>query len=116
MDVCNGETEPVVAAALQATVDLLIASKASLGTADRLEVTAVADKWLQYVPGCTIDNDYCGSPWAARVRNHPTRPYLDEVFGCHAGPGAAPAAGRGLLGLLVLAGLLVWRRIDRRWM
>lgn len=112
MDVCNGETEPVVAAALKATIDMMRATRAALGKQDRPEIEAVLDKWLTYKPGCTLDNRYCDSPWAERARRNPSRPYLSELFGCSIV--AASDRRYGLTGMHLVLLLLTIIAIRRR--
>lgn len=108
LDTCEEATAPLVAAAEQATVDLLSAAATSMGGDDDLDQTvAVLDAWVTYAGGCTLANGYCDSPWVEVAREDATGPYLGPLA-CRAQPGEdASWFGLALLGLL--AG---WRR---RW-
>ncbi len=82
LDLCTGDTHPVVTAAREASVDFL-----RTVTAAPSEVDTVLDRWLTHESGCTIDNGYCGSPWVAVAKRDPTHPYL----GCTQAPARAVA-------------------------
>ncbi|AKU95386.1 hypothetical protein AKJ09_02050 [Labilithrix luteola] len=99
MDLCAGDTLPLVNAAREASIDFLLTMTAAPG-----EVDAVLDRWLTHESGCTFDNGYCGSPWVAVARREPTEPYL----GCEQASGGAPAPE-----VLAVVVLLVLRRRRR---
>lgn len=91
--------------AARASAELLVAvNDPAGGRAGRLaRAEEVLDRWFTFVPGCTIDNDYCGSPaledWESTCSVADTAP--------------RGRAWWGLLPILVAVGLLGRRRIGR---
>jgi uncharacterized protein (TIGR03382 family) len=108
MDACEGDNEPVVAAALRASAETIAGGALAVRTGDAEIVSAVLDRWLVHQPGCTAANDYCGSKWAAYARREQTGPYLEEIVGC------ATTGGRAALPWLALLGVAWLLRRRRR--
>lgn len=97
------------AAARRATIDVMLAAHVALGETEAPEgaLDAVLDRVYSVRPGCTVKNDYCGTPWLEPAREEPTVPI--RAWFCDA---AAAQAGPGSLTVLALLGL--WRRRARR--
>ena len=101
-------TQHIVEAAISASTDLLVAASSHIWGFNDGALELVKLKWMQLEPGheqCTIDNDYCDSPWLELARTEPTEPYVPGCAG-----GGSPS--QGLLAALVLA--LVALRLRRR--
>jgi len=94
MDACNARTEPLREAAAEATFELLGALLSPSTQDARDVVSAVADRWMALTPGCTMDNDYCDSPWLELAQEAPAEP----IMGCAAVP---PRRSASLFSLLL---------------
>lgn len=91
LDRCELATNaPAVAAATQASHELMVATERYWRTGIRTEVDAVLDRWLTLVPGCNVDNAYCESPTLKIIEDEKTR-------GC-----SATTGGLAVLGALLL--------------
>lgn len=111
MDRClREEAADLTAAAQAASEDFVLAVLAQLkGNEDALDGFFV--EWMTLKPGCTMDDDYCGNTrWVKLARRDQTEPYLEEAFGCTAGP-QGPARAWGLLLALVVC--IAWLRMRR---
>jgi hypothetical protein len=71
MDECGRSTSPIVRAAVEATVDVLLGAVTS-----EVRLNESLDRWLSYEAGCSVENDYCNSDWLFVARRSPTRPAL----------------------------------------
>ena len=76
-DSCAGQTEQAVAAATEATMELIRAARL-MGTGDyEPALHAFLDHWFVLIPGCNVENQMCGNPEALAIaRQNPTGPYL----------------------------------------
>ncbi len=82
MDDCFGAASEIAEIATIATSELMRAFMVDYTTGRDDAVDQVLDDWLEYKPGCTMQNDYCGSRWVEIARQKQTKPILEEVFGC----------------------------------
>ena len=84
MDDCTTGGRERVEAAIEATVDLLIAARERFSDKDPNAVVHVLDKWLTLQPAeeCTLANAYCNANMLAHARVKQTAPYLEGIFGC----------------------------------
>jgi len=107
LDECHKEPlRPLVDGARSATIDLFAASRDYLRDARADAVDEFVAEWLRYRAGCTPADQLCGHPeLLALARRHPTRPYMEEVFGCQAGGRGAASGGVLLLGAAVALAL-----------
>ena len=90
LDTCDEDDPldaPRVRAARQASIDVVLAAFADDDTA----LGAVLDRVYDLRDGCTVDNDYCDSPYLERAREGLSEPV--RLWFCSARPGATPAAG-----------------------
>ena len=95
-------------AAVEATTDLFIAYREMVEGRDPDAVEHLIDKWVQYKPGCTLADEFCGNGlWLDVLREKQTGPYL----GCGQGIVGAPEA----LALMLLALLAIRQRMRRRY-
>ncbi len=110
MDNCDREDMAVLAAyAVLATEELLFAARAQYSGQDPDAVLKVLDKWVTLKPGCNLENDFCNNPEMRELaRSNPTRPYLEEIFGCS----SARTGGAGTLAILFL---LLFTGLRWRW-
>lgn len=105
MDRCDGETDPVLNSAKEASIQFMSAlARTAPGEDPTSALTEVLDDWVTYETGCNQDNDYCESKWVGVARKEPTGPYLETLLGCgHTAPVNIA------LPFLLLFGLF-WRR------
>lgn len=100
LDTCD-ESDPLdaprVAAARQGSIDLVLAAHSE----DLRAFDAVLDRIYDLREGCTVDNDYCDSPYLERAREGLTEPI--RLWFCSSAPGTDAVFGWWLL-------LLVRRR------
>lgn len=114
LDDCDrAGTAALVRAAIQGTAEVLDATATFWLTGEMAPVDAVLDRWLGAEPGpCTLDNDYCASPWVSEARQGETHQVLDCALkgaGLRSDPWWAP--------LLTTASIVVaaaLRRFQRR--
>ena len=85
MDACSGEMMPLANAAIEASIDFVVAVRDELGGLDSGATDRVLDKWMTYQPGCNIDNDYCNSAWVEIAKTDQTQPMIEEYLGCQCG-------------------------------
>jgi uncharacterized protein (TIGR03382 family) len=106
LDDCTREdTMPLVMSATDASAELVRATQQYWIDRDRAAVEAVLDDWMTYEPGCSLANDYCGSPWVPIAKTAET----SALLGCSAAPGSrAPAAS--IVFALIAGAVLVRRR------
>lgn len=115
-DCTRDDTQPLVAAAAQATLELCKAYRQSVNGQDMQPVEEFLDEWVTLEPGCDESNAYCGNAhWLEIASIEVTGPYL----GCAYAPAAAPGPKSGAVAVLALSlvGLLVGRqgrRVGRR--
>jgi len=112
MDDCTDKKNaPIVRAATLASRDFLDA----LVDPD-WRFAAFADTWLTHEPGCTMQNDFCDSPWTSLARREPVGPILTTFVDCAIAPGvtgsgaATSAMPPLLMAMLVGLGVLGARR------
>ncbi len=84
------ENAAAVAAATQASHELMVAVEQYWRSGNRTEVDAVLDRWLSLTPDCNVDNGYCASPTPRIIENEKAR-------GCSASAGAFVLLGALLL-------------------
>lgn len=103
MDRCkSADIEEIVAAAVTATGELLVAASRQFDGTDNGAVERVLDNWLVLQPGCTKENDFCGNErWLETVRKDQTGPYLKKAFGCSSSKSLSNSR-IGILGLLMM--------------
>ncbi len=108
LDACaKDEVRPLHESAIQASADLLAATRAYFETGDQAPIVAVLDDWLVVAPGCGYP-DYCGTPWVALAKRDETQPPLACTA---ASPGErGPRSWAGALVLLGAAVLAALRR------
>jgi hypothetical protein len=76
-DSCAGRTEQAVAAATEATMELMHIARLARTGDHEPALEAFLDRWFTMVPGCNIENQMCGNPQALAIaRQEPTGPYL----------------------------------------
>jgi hypothetical protein len=117
-DTCTGDTEPLLDAAAMATLSLLAAFAERL-TSETIEAQrALLDEVFSLEPGCTMANDYCGTPWLAVARRELSPlghvKLLDRC--AMVPPGRRGDRGSGGAWVLALAAVGAWaeRRLRRR--
>lgn len=106
MDTCEGATEPLALAAIEASADLFRALTVEIADPGSSNAAIAVEKWVSYKSGCTLDNDYCSSPWVEIAREEPTEPYLCAQAALSRGRGGA----LGLCLASLLGVVLFWRR------
>lgn len=105
-DSCDGRTDPVIAAATEATRDLFAASRELLRGRDRDALQGVLDGWLRYRSGCSVEDGFCGNDaQLALLRDEPTGPFL-----CAVGWNGGAMGEVVLRTFLVVCAVLWWRR------
>ncbi len=62
-DTCRGEAAPLREAAIAGSKALLEGFARQLDSGDTAGSQAALDQILAYRPGCTLDNQYCNTPW-----------------------------------------------------
>lgn len=103
MDRCDGTTDPIFQAAIEASAELVAVTLTMDGETvrepDVANVQPVLDAWMSHEPGCGYAGGYCDSPWLPLVTEETTRPLLG---------GCAVAARRPAGAALVGLGWLFW--------
>ncbi|MGK0360203.1 MAG: hypothetical protein ACI9U2_002516 [Bradymonadia bacterium] len=108
-DTSNAFDRERIEAARDATASMMLAVSDVLAmqTLDAGPLDAVLDVSYAYAPGCTVDNEYCGTAWLAPARTALTGPV--DISVCAASPGRAPAP-LGWLGVLSVCAFGARRR------
>jgi len=76
-DSCAGQTEQAVAAATEATMELMRTARLARTGDYEPALQAFLDRWFTLIPDCNVENQMCGNPEALEIaRQKPTGPYL----------------------------------------
>ncbi len=111
MDNCQGPGREISEGAKVASKELFLAMSQAIQNDSLDPVDEFIGRWFVYEEGCTVQNNFCGSKWAATARQDPTVPYFSSILDCtqvHAANG-----WRAVSLFLLLLGVLFWRR-ERR--
>ncbi len=114
MDDCGADAEEISLVAIEATQELVNAGANAITLDSMAPIDDFIERWFQYEPGCTAQNNFCDSKWAHIARRDPTGPFIADAFDCTQTSTARPTDPKAAAFFTLLTGAAIMTRRRRR--